>query len=81
MIAKIEPGASPKNRRVNQVEIRGQEGISVLEIPLVLNDDEVKEALELLKSKGVTLKDIQIAYEHQPVPRPLTFYSNQGAAD
>ncbi|XID92245.1 DEAD/DEAH box helicase [Paenibacillaceae bacterium WGS1546] len=63
----IEPGTSPRNRRVNQVEIRGQEGISVLEIPLVLDDDEVKKALDLLRSKGVTLEDIQIAYEHQPV--------------
>ncbi len=63
----LEPGASPRNRRENQVEIRGQEGVSVLEIPLILEDDEVKKALELLKSKGVTLEDIQVAYEHQPI--------------
>ncbi|GBK66234.1 DEAD/DEAH box helicase family protein [Paenibacillus macerans] len=63
----IEPETVLKDRRVNQVEIRGQEGISVLEVPLILEDDEVKRALKLLKSKGVTLEDIQVAYEHQPI--------------
>lgn len=64
----IDPDTTPRNRRINQVEIRGQEGVSVVEIPLVLEDDDVKSALALLQSKGVTLDDIRVAYEHQPVP-------------
>jgi superfamily II DNA/RNA helicase len=64
----IAPNTPPRNRRTNQVEIRGQEGVSVVEIPLVLEDDDVKNALELLQSKGVTLDDIRVAYEHQAVP-------------
>ncbi|AEP00089.1 DEAD/DEAH box helicase [Heyndrickxia coagulans] len=66
----IEPTSTntSRNRRTNQVEIREQEGVSIIEIPLVLEDDEVKKALELLKSKGVTLEDIQISYKHHPIP-------------
>lgn len=64
----IDPNTHPRNRRINQVEIRGQEGVSVIEIPLVLEDEEVKRALDLLQSKGVTLDDLRVAYEHQAVP-------------
>ena len=55
-------------RRKNQVEIRAQEGVVVEEIPLILEDDEVKKAIQLLKEKGVTLADLRTAYEHIPVP-------------
>ncbi|PTQ56680.1 MAG: hypothetical protein BSOLF_2830 [Candidatus Carbobacillus altaicus] len=62
-----DPIPSSKRREVN-IEVRAQEEVSVVEIPLILEDDEVKRALELLRLKGVTLDDIQIAYQHQPVP-------------
>jgi DNA or RNA helicases of superfamily II len=55
-------------RRRNQVEIRAQEGVVVEEIPLILEDDEVKKAIQFLKEKGVTLEDLRTAYEHIPVP-------------
>ncbi|MDN8590646.1 hypothetical protein Q0V21_17885 [Paenibacillus sp. 11B] len=43
----VNPNTPPRNRRVNQVEILGQEEVSVIEIPLVLEDDEVKSAISI----------------------------------
>ncbi|MFK7695565.1 DEAD/DEAH box helicase [Paenibacillus sp. HJGM_3] len=62
----IDPNTSSRSRSENQVEIHSQEEVSVIEIPLILEDDEVKEALALLLSKGVTLDDIRAVYEYQP---------------
>lgn len=59
---------TPRTRKANNIQIRSQEGVSVIEIPLVLEDEEVKKALDLLMSKGVTIEDIKIAYEHRPIP-------------
>lgn len=62
----IEPGHRP--RRTNQVEIKAQEGVIVEEIPLILEDEEVKKAIQFLQEKGVTLEDLRTAYEHRPIP-------------
>jgi hypothetical protein len=42
-----------RTKSINQVEIKEQGGIHVSEIPLILEDEEVRNALDLLKKKGV----------------------------
>lgn len=65
---EIDPLHSSRRRTEVNIEVRAQEEVSVMEIPLILEDDDVKRALDLLQSKGVTIEDIQIAYQHQPLP-------------
>src|SRR5690606_23645025 len=62
----IEPKS--RTRTPNNIEIKKQEGLSVVEIPLVMEDQSVREAFELLRSKGITPDTYKIVYEHQPVP-------------
>lgn len=65
----IEPGMVGRPRRVNTVQIREQQEIDVAEIPLIFErNEDLRRALELLKSSGVTLDDIITAYRHEPVP-------------
>jgi superfamily II DNA or RNA helicase len=63
---QIEP--TPRGRRENSVEIRNQEGVVVEEIPLILEDTEVQEALKKLREKGVTPELYRQVYEHHPLP-------------
>ncbi|MGG4036518.1 helicase-related protein [Paenibacillus cisolokensis] len=63
---EIEPRT--RWRKPNQVEIKGQAGLIIEEIPLILEDAEVQRAIQLLQDKGVTLEDLRTAYEHKPVP-------------
>ncbi|NTZ20460.1 DEAD/DEAH box helicase [Paenibacillus sp. JMULE4] len=63
---EIEPRT--RGRKPNQVEIKGQAGLIIEEIPLILEDAEVQRAIQLLQDKGVTLEDLRTAYEHKPVP-------------
>lgn len=63
---EIEPRT--RERKPNQVEIKGQAGLIIEEIPLILEDAEVQRAIQLLQDKGVTLEDLRTAYEHKPVP-------------
>lgn len=63
----IEP-PTQRTRRTNQVVIRAQEGVIVEEIPLILEDEDVRKAIQILQEKGVTLEDLRTAYDHRPVP-------------
>lgn len=63
---EIEPRT--RGRKPNRVEIKGQAGLIIEEIPLILEDAEVQRAIQLLQDKGVTLEDLRTAYEHKPVP-------------
>ncbi|MCG5254529.1 DEAD/DEAH box helicase family protein [Brevibacillus agri] len=65
---EIEIIPKSRERKANQVEIKGQGGLLVEEIPLILEDTEVQKAIQLLQEKGVTLDDLRTAYEHKPVP-------------
>lgn len=58
---------SPAPRLPNGVEVRGQEGVVLEEIPL-LDDDEARRAIETLCARGYSPDDVRRAMEHQPVP-------------
>jgi len=57
-----------RQRHENQLEIRAQDGVTVLEIPLLSEDEEAKKAFDYLISKGFTPEDFKYAYEHTPMP-------------
>lgn len=65
---EIELDPIIRTKSINQVKIKEQGSIYVSEIPLILEDEEVRNALDLLKAKGVAIDDIKVDYEHQPVP-------------
>jgi superfamily II DNA or RNA helicase len=46
----------------NPVEIRKQSGVALDEIPLLADDPEIASAIEILKSKGLSLDQIQQVY-------------------
>jgi superfamily II DNA or RNA helicase len=54
-------------RPPNTVEVRGQSGILIEEIPL-LGDDEAMRAIATLQARGYSPDDVRRAMEHQPVP-------------
>lgn len=54
-------------RAVNSVEVRGQTGVRLDEIPLIEDDDEAMMAIETLKSKGYSIDDVQRAMELKPI--------------
>jgi superfamily II DNA or RNA helicase/DNA-binding transcriptional MerR regulator len=62
-----EIDVAPAPREPNTVEVRGQTGILVEEIPL-LNDDEAMQAIATLRARGYSADDVRRAMEHQPVP-------------
>lgn len=55
-------------RSKNTVEVREQSGVHLEEIPLIENDTEAMKAIETLKAKGYSVKDVQRAMELEPVP-------------
>ncbi|MEO7423787.1 MAG: hypothetical protein ABI036_01295 [Fibrobacteria bacterium] len=57
---------APVLRTPNTIEVRGQSGVLLQEIPL-LNDDEAIKAIEMLRSRGYSPEDVRRAMEHQPV--------------
>jgi len=61
---EVTPGERP---RVRPVQVRKQEAVTVVEMPL-LENDAAKAALQTLKMQGYTLEDIQAAYDHVPLP-------------
>jgi superfamily II DNA or RNA helicase len=62
---EIEP--APRELR-DQMEVRGQTGVHVQEIPL-LDDQAAVEALRLLQGRGYTPDEVRVAMEElQPVP-------------
>lgn len=64
----IDPDRVGVPRPPNPVEVRSQSDLNVQEILLLENDREAMRAIELLRSKGYALGDIQRAWEHKPVP-------------
>ncbi|ODT81027.1 DEAD/DEAH box helicase [bacterium SCN 62-11] len=64
----IDPDRVGVPRPPNTVEVRSQTDLNVQEILLLENDREAMRAIELLRSKGYDLGDIQRAWEHKPVP-------------
>jgi superfamily II DNA or RNA helicase len=57
----------PIPRVPNTVEVRGQTGVLIEEIPL-LDDEEAMKAIEVLRSRGYSPDDVRQAMEHLPVP-------------
>ncbi len=52
----------------NTVEVRGQSGVRVEEIPLIENDPEAMLAIQTLCERGYSADDVRRAMEFQPVP-------------
>jgi hypothetical protein len=52
-----------------RVDVRGQTGVQLEEIPLIADDPDALDALKLLREKGYTLDQVTEAYgELEPVP-------------
>lgn len=64
----IDPERLGPPRPPNEVEVRAQSGLNVQEILLLENDPEAMRAIEILRSRGYDLDDVQRAWEHKPVP-------------
>jgi superfamily II DNA or RNA helicase len=62
----VEPVRQTQYR--NTIDVKGQDRILVQEIPLLIRDEEAKQAFDLLASKGFTPDDFRQAYELQPIP-------------
>lgn len=62
-----EIAVTPVPRTPNTLEVRGQTGLSLEEIPL-LNDEEAMKAIQTLRARGYSPDDVRHAMEHQPVP-------------
>lgn len=62
-----EIAVAPVPRAPNSVEVRGQTGVVLEEIPL-LDDDEAMKAIATLQARGYSPDDVRKAMEHQPVP-------------
>jgi superfamily II DNA or RNA helicase len=58
---------APMPRQPNTVEVRAQSGVLVEEIPL-LENEVVQQAINTLKSFGLTGAQVVQAMEHEPVP-------------
>lgn len=58
---------APVPRLPNTVEVRGQSGVLLEEIPLY-NDEEAMRAIEILRTRGYSADDVHEAMKHQPVP-------------
>lgn len=62
-----EIAVAPVPRAPNSIDIRGQTGVLLEEIPL-LDDDEAMKAIATLQARGYSPDDVRKAMEHQPVP-------------
>lgn len=62
-----EIAVAPVPRAPNTVEVRGQTGVLLEEIPL-LDDDEAMQAIATLRARGYSPDDVRRAMEHHPVP-------------
>lgn len=62
-----EIAVAPLPRAPNTVEVRGQTGVLLEEIPL-LGDDEAMKAIETLRTRGYSPDDVRRVMELQPVP-------------
>lgn len=55
-------------RSPNTVEVRGQSGVQLEEIPLIENDTEAMKAIQTLQERGYSPDDVRRVMELQPVP-------------
>jgi superfamily II DNA or RNA helicase len=55
-------------RHPNTVEVRGQSGVLLEEIPLIETDTEAMSAIETLRARGYSPDDVRRAMELKPVP-------------
>jgi len=59
---------TPTPRNPSEVNVRGQVGVTLEEIPLIQNDEEAMQAIRMLQERGYSPDDVRQAMELQPVP-------------
>jgi len=59
---------TPATVQVNTVDVRGQTGVMVQEIPLIQEDPEAMQAIRTLQERGYSPDAVRQAMELQPVP-------------
>lgn len=59
---------APVLREPPQIEVKGQSGVVIQEIPLIQNDDQAMAAIRTLQARGYSPEDVCKAMELQPVP-------------
>jgi len=64
----VAPGGSPA---ANTVEVRGQSGVVMEEIPLIESDPVAMQAIQTLGERGYSPEAVRQAMELQPVPTTL----------
>jgi superfamily II DNA or RNA helicase len=62
---EVQPLSQPASELI---EVSSQSGVVMQEIPLLLEDEDVRKAFELLRDSGFTPEDYRQAVELQPVP-------------
>lgn len=62
-----EVALEPRNRNVSRIDIMEQEAVSIEEVPLLEGDEEAREAIELLRSRGynVLLRPIPVTSQRR----------------
>lgn len=63
-----EIAVTPAVRDANTVDVRGQSGITLQEIPLIQDDAEAMQAIRTLQERGYSPEAVREAMELQPVP-------------
>ncbi len=64
-----ELSVTPKNMRTtDSIEVRHQSEVRLEEIPLIQNDQEAMEAIQVLRKKGYTPEQVHEAMRLEPVP-------------
>lgn len=63
-----EIAVNPVGRDENTVNVRGQSGMTIQEIPLIQDDDEAMWAIRTLQERGYSPDDVRDAMALQPVP-------------
>jgi superfamily II DNA or RNA helicase len=59
---------SPVPAKSNPIDVRGQSGVTLQEIPLIQDDSEAMQAIRTLKKHGYSPETVRQAMELQPVP-------------
>lgn len=60
--------ATPVARAINTVNVRGQSGVTVEEIPLIQGDSEAMQAIRMLQERGYSADAVRQVMELQPIP-------------
>lgn len=63
-----EIAATPAERDANTVDVRGQSGVTMEEIPLIQGDAEAMRAIRILQERGYSPEVVRDAMALQPVP-------------